>query len=103
MKKLLLILTLLLAAPVTGMVAAAASQPEIGVSQGTLTAKPVHGALELSVSHDSPSPARFMIYSITGQMVKDLEVAPGMDVTVGLPAGYYIVKTAQWSKRIVVK
>ena len=44
-----------------------------------------------------------MIYSITGQMVKDLEVAPGMDVTVDLPAGYYIVKTAQWSKRIVVK
>lgn len=105
MKKILLILTLLFTLPALMPEALRAeSQIESGaVHSQQLEVKAIAGALELSASHDFAAPARFMIYSITGQMVKSVDVAPGTTVTVDLPAGYYVVKTAKWSKRVVVK
>ncbi len=44
---------------------------------------------------------RFYIYSITGQVIKSVEVAEC--VTVQLPQGYYIVKCSDWAKKIVVR
>ncbi len=44
---------------------------------------------------------RFYIYSITGQVIKSVEVAE--NVTVELPQGYYIVKCSEWAKKIVVR
>ncbi len=105
MKKLLLILSLLFIIPASAM-AAAAGSPRIEATVGDvqeLEVKALHGAIEVSASADLDTPQRFMIFSITGQMVKDLYVAPGSAVTVELPAGYYIVKTARWSKRVLVK
>lgn len=76
---------------------------ELASSQSSLSVKSTSGALILSVGHDNDTSARFLIYSITGQMVKSVDVAAGTDVTVELPSGYYIVKTSQWSKRVIVK
>lgn len=44
----------------------------------------------------------FEVYSITGQKVKSL-IVEGSSVKVDLPKGCYIVRTADWSKKVVVK
>lgn len=56
--------------------------------------------VELSVCGDSAM--RFEIYSITGKMVKTVDVSDE-PVEVLLPNGCYIVRTSLWSKKVVVK
>ena len=47
--------------------------------------------------------AFFQIYSITGQMLKQLKVNAETHVTVEMPKGFYIVKyNNQWSRKVVV-
>lgn len=59
-----------------------------------------HGQAELTVNGSNP--IKFQIYSITGQLVKSVDVADG-SIIVELPRGLYIVKCDLWSKQIVVK
>lgn len=47
--------------------------------------------------------ATFAIYSITGQLVKTVKLQPGAKATVELPKGFYIVKTAAKSQKVVVR
>ncbi len=61
--------------------------------------KAVPQGIELTVTDGEVH--HFNIYSITGQMVKSIDVAES--VTVDLPQGYYIVKCKDWSKKIVVR
>lgn len=61
--------------------------------------KAVSQGIELTVTDGETH--HFYIYSITGQMVKSVDVAES--VTVDLPQGYYIVKCKDWSKKIVVR
>ena len=69
----------------------APSQPTVSASAGTVT---------LTVtSHESVT---FQIYSITGQVVKNITISQG-SATVELPKGYYIVRCNHWSKSVVVK
>lgn len=104
MKKLILIFLLLFTAAVAVNAAPAPDMiHEITESGRTSDVLPGNGTLTLRVNRDSDHPVRFMIYSITGQMVKTTDLAPGEELTVDLPQGYYIVKTAQWSKRVTVK
>lgn len=51
---------------------------------------------------DPQAAEQFEVYSITGKLVKSVTVGSEA-VTVQLPSGCYIVRTASWSKKVVVK
>lgn len=100
MRKIAFILTLLFAVPTTMPVLCAMQQTSTEIAETTPELRVVHGGIEISNPYDI---ARFFyIYSITGQMVKSLEVTDGT-VTVNLPQGCYIVKCDKWSKKIIVR
>lgn len=80
----------------TGFVAVADDQVEVIADQSR--AQSVDGGINLT----SSSRAAFEIYSITGQKVKSV-IVEGTSVKVDLPKGCYIVRTAQWSKKVVVR
>ena len=105
MNKFLLILSIAAASLMLSpsLMSANTVNAEIAVKHDVSDAHACPSGIILEVSHDADAPVRFMIYSITGQMVKSIDAAPGEQVTAELPAGYYIVKTTQWSKRLVVK
>lgn len=46
---------------------------------------------------------RFYVFSITGQLVKTIDVDAASVQTVELPRGCYIVKCSHWSKKVMVK
>lgn len=69
------------------------------VTASAPTMKAVAQGIELTVTDGETH--HFYIYSITGQMVKSMDV--NESVTVDLPQGYYIVKCKDWSKKIVVR
>ncbi|MCM1028416.1 MAG: T9SS type A sorting domain-containing protein [Pseudoflavonifractor sp.] len=48
-------------------------------------------------------PTTFMIYSITGQLVKKTTVEAAAHVNSQLPEGCYIVRCSSWAKKVVVK
>lgn len=94
----ILLAALLLAAAAPAGAAAASPQPPAAVeSQATVSA----GRLVLKALGDEA--VTFQVYSITGQLVARAEVLPGVPATLELPRGYYIVKTATWSRQVVVK
>lgn len=64
------------------------------------TMKILSTGVELS-SYDGAA-HRFNIYSITGQMIKSIEVLDNT-VTIDLPKGFYIVKCDSWSKQLVIR
>lgn len=104
MKKILYtIMTALMLAMMSPAVMAMPSPgPEISgpIAQGGPQVKVLHGGLELVVTDDSRE--TFMIYSITGQLVKSVEVERESR-HVELPQGCYIVKCSKWAKKVVVK
>ncbi len=59
---------------------------------------PVSGGIEVSAVEST----RFEVYSITGQQIKVVTVS-GESQTIDLPNGCYIVRTPQWSKKVIVK
>lgn len=61
--------------------------------------KPVSGGIEIS-ANDTKS-HHFYIYSITGQMIKSVDIQDSQ--VIDLPQGCYIVKCSEWSKKIVVR
>ena len=56
----------------------------------------------ISLTTPSDKPTKFLIYSITGQVIKTITVSSG-EVIVELPKGYYIVKCENWSKQAIVR
>lgn len=81
----------------------AAATVETGLAAAEPAVKPVAGGLELSAPADARDAVRFVVYSITGQAVKSVEVSAGSPVTVELPAGVYIVRCNRWSHRYIVR
>lgn len=63
-----------------------------------VAAQPADGGLLLTAS----LPTAFEVYSITGQLVKRVEVEAGSE-KVELPNGCYIVRCPRWSKKVIVK
>ena len=59
------------------------------------------GALELTAPDNAAT--RFEIYSITGQLVKAVELQAARAERIELPQGCYIVRTPGRSQKIVVK
>lgn len=105
MKKILLILTMTLSLMAASVctVAMPAAQSDVASSLAVAqpTVRALHGGLELG--NPLEGAMTFAIYSITGQLVKQVDVAAGSAVSVDLPTGCYIVKCAKWSKKIVVR
>lgn len=104
-KSLLKIFTVLALA--TGTVTAseaAFAAPSAVMAADAPQARIIAGGLELIAPADAAdNGARFMVYSITGQVVKTVDVRVGSPVSVELPAGVYIVKCGKWSHRVVVR
>lgn len=104
MKKFFITLSLALVLMTTG--AQAVASPAVahdGVASSISAqpmAKPVQGGVELYVPADGTE--TFTVYSITGQVIKTVNVAQG-STFVELPKGCYIIKCARWSKKVVVK
>lgn len=63
--------------------------------------RPAEGGIEL-ISSPSESTV-FMVYSITGQLVKKVEVEASAQSTITLPGGCYVVRCAAWAKKIAVR
>ena len=59
------------------------------------------GGLTLTASQDEPSV--FMIYSITGQLVKNIRADAGESTSVRLQGGCYVVRCKNWVKKVVVR
>lgn len=45
----------------------------------------------------------YYVYSITGQLIKTVRIAPDSNLTIELPQGYYIIRCQQWVRKILVK
>ena len=60
----------------------------------------VEGGLEINVPEDQKF--TFLIFSITGQMIKKADVV-GSGNRIELQKGCYIVKCGKWSKKLVVR
>ena len=101
MKKFIITMTLLVGLAFGSVAVSAQSNvgEQISAINQTPTVKSVSGGLELNTPDDTT--CHFYIFSITGQMVKSLEV--NGCTTIDLPRGCYIVKCANWSKKMVVK
>lgn len=105
MKKILLILTMtlgLMGASVCAVgMPAAQSDVASSLAAPQPTVRSIHGEIELG--NPLETTISFAVYSITGQLVKNVDVAAGTTVNIDLPTGCYIVKCAKWSKKIIVK
>ena len=56
----------------------------------------------LTVNNHSGKTTSFTVYSITGQVVKVIELKAGSS-TFSLPQGFYIVKTDDYTMKVAVK
>lgn len=96
-------MTLMLVTGLTFGAVAVSAQSHVGdqisAVDETPAVRPVSGGIELTAPGDAP--CHFTIYSITGQMVKSVEISGS--AVVDLPRGCYIIKCASWSKKLVVK
>lgn len=100
-RHILLALALAMGASATAASAAVTdSDVQAEFAASAVSIKVGHGQAEFIVSGSKQ--IKFQIYSITGQLVKSVDLADG-SVVVELPRGLYIVKCDLWSKQIVVK
>lgn len=103
-KAVIILLVALCGVTFTGMNAVAQSSDSENVPASIATTTPSlksgTGQIELKATTDKPT--TFFIYSITGQLMKRVNVTSGT-ATVELQRGYYIVKCEKWSKQAVVK
>lgn len=81
-------------------VAADARQPEVVARQDAPQVKVRAGGISIDLPGDTPQ--HVQIYALTGQVVKQFDVAPGQ-TNVDLPAGYYIVRVSNTTVKVAVK
>ena len=101
MKRLLYILTLCVALAVGSVSATMVAESRIEqVSSEETTVVGGKGTIAMVAGE---SDATFNIFSITGQLIKSVRVNAGTKVTIDVPKGFYIVKCAGKSRKVVVK
>lgn len=71
------------------------------VAENVASVTTSHG--EMTITNPNEKSMKFYIFSITGQMIKSIEIGGGDHMIIELPNGCYIVKCDQWSKKIIVK
>lgn len=105
MKKVVLILALTMGLGLSSVSVAGMPAAQGDIASSLAAAQPsargVHSAIELG--NPLETAVVFQIYSITGQLVKTVDVSAGSVLTVDLPTGCYIVKCSKWSKKIIVR
>lgn len=88
------------------MVASAHSLPDETVASqrmDTDIASVSASSTGITLSVKGEKAERFYVFSITGQLVKTIDVDAAGVRTVELPRGCYIVKCSHWSKKVMVK
>lgn len=87
-----------------------AAVPAMASEDSTLTSERIENGASVStcisgitLKVNADKIERFHIFSITGQLVKSVDVEPGVMQTVNLPKGCYIIKCSYWSKKVLVK
>ncbi len=101
MKKLILIMALLASGGLLqseSATAAPTARQEISIAEPTLTVR--HGGLEIACPSDGKT-YTFQIYSITGQLIKKIQLSEAVSF-VELQKGCYIVKCEAWVKKAVI-
>lgn len=99
MKKLLFILLTMVTLAAVPLSATPARDSLDRVESTTVAG--VSGGIELR--NNTAEAQRIFIYTITGQMLRSLTIEPGQTLSVDLPAGYYIIKTPDHSRRVLVR
>lgn len=79
-------------------IAADSPRQEIVVNEPTVVSRP--GAIEFSCTADGRT-YTFYVYSITGQLVKRLQLCES-NATVEIAKGCYIIKCEAWTKKVLV-
>lgn len=51
----------------------------------------------------SDTTTKFEIFSITGQLIRSVNVQPATTVKVELTKGFYILKCDSWTRRVMIK
>lgn len=100
LRYLLLTATVALTAGVTVAQPAGAEAPRVSEAVAQPVVKVVRGHVEIHLPGDESR--QVQVYALTGQLVKTVEVQPGVTV-LELPAGYYIVKCDRLSQRVIVR
>lgn len=85
----------------SGFMLSAAESREAELTVDAPAVKSVASGIEITGA--ASTDCHFSIYSITGQLVKTVDVAASTRVTVDLPKGYYIVKCSAWARKVVVR
>lgn len=83
---------------VTAFSAKADAAESLQVAKNEPSMKIVGSVIELFAD----SPTKFEIFSITGQLIRTVNVG-NTSVRVELPKGFYIVKCDSWTKRVMIK
>ncbi len=89
-----------IAAPIEIISAESTAPGQVTSVQDTPQVKAQPGGVNIEIPGDQPR--HVAVYAITGQVVKQFNANPG-STYVELPAGYYIVRVANLSVKIVVK
>jgi len=97
MKKYLLLFAVMLSAAMSVQ-----AQTEVRDKQPATVAVSSDQMGVLTIVNNSGKAARFTVYSLTGQVVKVVELKNGK-VDIALPRGFYIVRSENGSQKVVVK
>lgn len=103
MKRLLIALTLIcgLLGPAKSVWSATAPEGAATVVTPSINVKVLPHAIE--IHNLTTQPLKFSIYSITGQMIKEVAVNASETLTVDLPSGCYIVRSDAGTRKVVVR
>lgn len=97
MKKCLILLAVALSATMSVQ-----AQTEIRDKQSVIVAVSSEQMGVLTIVNNSGKATRFTVYSLTGQVVKVVELKSGK-ADISLPRGFYIVRSENGSQKVVVK
>mgnify|MGYP000766218506 FL=1 len=100
MKKLILILLLTLIWPAVPQVQQMIAAPISEVAASEVELRATHGGIE--ITNRTGHTIHIQIYSITGQTVKNFDMADG-HLLVELPQGCYIVRHSQGTHKLIVR
>jgi len=102
MKRLLYILTLCIALAAGTVSVNVLAEPRI--EQVASSEPSVVGGKGTIIYIAGENDVTFSLYSITGQLIRNVKVNAGTKVTLETPKGFYIVKcVGYWSRKVVVK
>lgn len=99
-----LIILLAVAALAGGGFSVVAEPDGARIELSTGVARVEGGVGRITLTAASGTGAVFQIYSITGQLLKEVKLEADTHTSVDVPKGFYVVRyNNQWSRKVVVK